>query len=179
MGLKDILDDVDARLPSTWEILTGDSDLAYQGQPLRLVWVPQNEALTPPLKAKQGVPRTLWERRSLVYAHLWAAAFTDGQPDPNADLRDHIAAAEAMLAILVQALQAAFTFGGYQIDGNSGQWQTGGIVTFGVGYVLPVTFKIPIVDATSDAATIAGVRAQMQIQQPPAAAQDGPLIVVP
>ncbi len=177
MGLKDILDAVDATLPATWEILTGDSDLAYEGQPLRLVWVPQSEPLTPPLKMGQGVPRTLWERRSLVWAHLWAAKYTDGIPDGAADLREHIAAAEDMIALLVQALQASFTFGGYELNG-AGQWQTGGTVTFGAGYVLPVVFKIPIVDAAPTTATLAAVQAQMKIQQPAAAAQDGPLIMI-
>ncbi len=177
MGLKDILDATDAVLPDSWEILTGDSELAYEGQPLRLVWVPQAEPITPPLKMQQGRPGALWTRRSLVWAHLWAAAFTDGQPDRNADLRDHIAAAESMIQILVAALHGLWTAGGCVIDG-SGQWQTGGVVTFGVGYVLPVTFLIPVPRTAPASTRIGEVDAQMQIQVPPAAAQDGPLIVV-
>ncbi len=175
MGLKDILDAVDATLPSTWQILTGDSELALQGEPLRLVWVPTVEPITPPLKMQQGRPGALWTRRAVVEAHLWGAAFTDGQPDPNADLRDHIEATEAMIGILAPALHTLFTAGGCILEG-AGRWETGGVVTFGVVYVLPVTFLIPITRIAPTTATIAEVQAQMQMQRPPADPQDGPLI---
>lgn len=176
MGLKDVLDAIDATLPASWHKATGDSNLPEQRSPPSILWVPEPEPWITPLKMQMGQPGALWTRQANVSAHLWASAGST-----TADLRSDIAAAEGMLATLVEAIHDLFTVGGYQIAGP-GEWYTGGHVTFGVGYKLPLTFLIPVVRATPAGGykTLAGVHAQTQITDGVGGApENGPVIVEP
>ena len=180
MGLKDVIQAVNAALPGSWQKLFGDEQLAYEGSPPRVTWVLAQEPITPMQPNRGGQPGALWTRHPLAVLHIWGAKLTEaGAPDEAANVLDHLEACEQMAAKVVQTLQTLFTQGGYQLD-NPAQWNVArGVVRLGVVYLLPITFLMPFTRAQDEVATVAGVDMQMQSQRPGAAAENGPLVTMP
>lgn len=169
MGLKSILDAVaalvTAQLP-TVTIKFGESELASNTGPPRIVWIPDQEELIPP-PDRGGTPGMLWLRQIAVEAHLWGADEASGGSDT----------CETLLAEVTRALHAEVSPKSYRIVG--GRWGRGQeVVQFGQLYILTFHLLIPITRRAETTATLTTVTTTTKIVNPATGDESaGPTIV--
>ena len=167
-ALKTILNGIVTALPASWDKLDASSNahlgteqLALNGEPPRITWVPLPETIRPLDKKQSATQGCLYVRSVTCEAHLWGADI-DAIDDPTT----------GMLPLLVQALHTGATVGGqrttisaYQL--SSGRWVIGeDAIVKGVLYVLPVAFQIPIVRATATTGSMDTIPVTTKIVNP-------------
>ncbi len=158
-----------AQLPyaaaASWSFLNA-TNLTVAAVPPRIVWVPLSESYGPAVgQGANGVsnPRPVATRQSAFEMHLWAADATQtGQA--NQDALD-LDACESLLNAFMWALYSV-AHGSMDFLGT-GRWSRGNvdgqILSLGVAYVLPVTFKIPVTRPLERVASVTQIPATVAL----------------
>lgn len=138
MGLAAVIDAVTPLLPFTATVLVGEEQLAREGVPGRVVWVPTQDTFSPPTERYGSQQRSLHTLRASVSVHLWGS---------------DLAAAEAMRDGFIFALRQVVG-PNYELLGGSWAGQT--TVARGRVYILALAIHVPVVEPAMQRVTIAG-----------------------
>ncbi len=130
MALSDIISAVTATgsLPLGATVEIGEENLAKEGTPPRVVWVPTSDRFVAPTERGATTQRSLHTRQAGVDVHLWGADF---------------AGAESLLAAFVYALRQVV---GANYLVTSGQWFGQRLQAHGRIYVLSLVIGVPLAE---------------------------------
>lgn len=135
--LNILFEHIGTRLPSDIAVEVGRDKVHLQGDAPRLVWAPDREKIVAApanYYRPKADPKTIKLRVVTVEAHIWGA---------DQDVT------EVLIADVVRAIHLAAHVADkqFEFEIGDGEWKDddGGTTTRGVGYVLLVELRVPIV----------------------------------